>query len=457
MSGQVGIPVEFVAGLLSGALAVALIALAWRRLRPALARLRYLLAAGLATGFAIAAGVMYLAIAAHSGSAAGGAAAASAPGSPAAGPAAPPPAARSMELEVSALAARLARAGGTESDWTLLAQAYDFLGRPEDARRARAHIATAVATPVSQMSAATLAAAATASAAPAAAVALPGAATPSAPQQDGVSRGELERRVGSHPGDASAWLELAELCRTQHDYAGARAAYVKVAALRAMTAQSWADYADVLGSLAGGSLTAEAGTAIDSALRLDAGNPKALWLKASQAHEQHDDAAALVWWRRLRAVLPPGSPDAQIIDANISEAESLARGTPPPAATSGAAPGTAAAAQVSGTVSLDARFSSRVPPQATLFIYAKAADSPGPPLAVLRLAASGWPVSFHLDDSMAMLPSRRLSQFDKVIVEARISRSGQAAPASGDLYVTSAVVRPLAGESLALIINREIS
>ena len=64
---------------------------------------------------------------------------------------------------------------------------------------------------------------------------------------------------------------------------------------------------------------------------------------------------------------------------------------------------------------------------------------------------------FTLDDSMAMIPSRRLSQFDRVIVEARISRSGQATPSSGDLFTSSAVLSPRAGKPLALIINREIS
>ena len=90
-----------------------------------------------------------------------------------------------------------------------------------------------------------------------------------------------------------------------------------------MSAQSWADYADVLGSLAGGSLTGDAGRAIDSALALDGNNPKALWLKASQANEQHRYAEALGWWKKLRAVLPADSPDARMVDANIAEASSL--------------------------------------------------------------------------------------------------------------------------------------
>ena len=74
----------------------------------------------------------------------------------------------------------------------------------------------------------------------------------------------------------------------------------------------------------------------------------------------------------------------------------------------------------------------------------------------LRATVGTWPVSFRLDDSMAMMPSRRLSQFDRVVIEARISRSGQATPTTGDLYVTTDVLRPAAGTRLALVIDREI-
>ena len=108
---------------------------------------------------------------------------------------------------------------------------------------------------------------------------------------------------------------------------GARASLEKVVALKAMTAQSWADYADTLASLNGGSLGGAAGNAIDSALALDANNTKALWLKASQAHEQRRFGEALTWWKKLRALLPPDSSDARIIDSNIAEDTQLAGGS----------------------------------------------------------------------------------------------------------------------------------
>jgi len=360
-----------------------------------------------------------------------------------------------MDAEVAGLEARLARQGGTPADWSLLAQAYDFLGRPEDAKRARASAGTPGSGPaVWQMGAAALTAAAAAadrgpSATPSAAGMAPAA------QPAVASAADLERRVAANPRDAQSWQALAELHRGQRDWAGARAAYTKLVDLRAMSAQSWADYADVLGALAGGSLGGEAGHAIDNALTLDGANPKALWLKATQANEQRRFAESLAWWKKLRGVLPPDSADVRMVDANIAEASSLAARALPTGTVTATA-GTAANAEVSGTVSLDTRFAHSVQPDATLFIYAKAADSPGPPLAIVRATVGAWPVNFRLDDSKAMIPSRRLSQFDRVVIEARISRSGQATPAAGDLYVTSQVLRPAAGTRLALVINREI-
>ena len=67
------------------------------------------------------------------------------------------------------------------------------------------------------------------------------------------------------------------------------------------------------------------------------------------------------------------------------------------------------------------------PGRHTLYIR-EGGGLPRPPAGRAATVRGYWPVSFRLDDSMAMLPSRRLSQFQKVIVEARISRSGQARP-----------------------------
>jgi cytochrome c-type biogenesis protein CcmH len=456
----------FLSGALVG-VAASLVALPLWRGTLTLGRvsMRYALAGGFVAVFAGAAAVIYLAsgsrhsLTPHAADGTGSSAATgmSMPAAvPSAGTAAAGGAAKSMDAAVAGLEARLARQGGSDDDWKLLAKAYDVLGRPEDARRARAHTVSPGAG-LAPMSAGALVAAATA--AETAASSAPRTSATAAPAASGAaSRAELERRLKANPSDAGSWLALAELRRSQRDNAGARDALAKVVTLHGMTGQSWADYADVLASLNGGALTGAAGNAIDQAIALDPANPKALWLKASQAHDARHFTEALAWWRKLRDALPPDSPDIRAIDGNIAEDTSLAGLPAAGPATAAPAAGAAApaSAEISGTVSIDSRLAERVQRDATLFIYAKAADSPGPPLAVMRTTAATWPVSFRLDDSMAMLPSRRLSQFDKVIVEARISRSGQATPGSGDLYVTSPVLHPAAGTKLALVINREI-
>ena len=437
--------VWFIAGALLGAVATFIALPLWRAARASgAARRAYVLAGGCVAAFAAIALVIYFGI----GSPRAPAPQASVTMTPAGSGSAPGNSApQSMDAAIQGLEARLARNGGSDADWTLLAQAYEFQGRQEDARRARAHQPGPATASVTQMSVDSLLAAANS-----AAGGTPATASAIAPP---ASLAELQARLRSNPRDAESWLALAALHRAQHQDTEARAAFEKVIALHAMSAQAWADYADVLASLGGGSLDGAAGSAIDSALAADPANAKALWLKASQAHEQHRYAEALGWWRKLLAALPPDSPDARIINGNIAEDSQLA-GQPVAAAAAGTSAAGNSPVQVSGTVTIDNALAARVQQGATLFVYAKAADSPGPPLAVLRTNASGWPVNFKLDDSMAMLPSRRLSQFDKVVIEARVSRSGQATPSSGDLYVTSPVLRPLEGKKLTLVINREI-
>jgi hypothetical protein len=51
----------------------------------------------------------------------------------------PKPAASSMDSAVAALESRLAKGGGSAGDWELLAKSFEFLGRPADAVKARAH------------------------------------------------------------------------------------------------------------------------------------------------------------------------------------------------------------------------------------------------------------------------------------------------------------------------------
>jgi cytochrome c-type biogenesis protein CcmH len=85
---------------------------------------------------------------------------------------------------------------------------------------------------------------------------------------------------------------------------------------------------------------------------------------------------------------------------------------------------------VAVSVSPDVR--AKFSPGDTVFVYAKAAQGPPMPLAVQRLTLGALPAKVTLDDSMAMMAGMNLSAFPKVVVSARISRSGSAIAQSGD-------------------------
>jgi len=89
-----------------------------------------------------------------------------------------------------------------------------------------------------------------------------------------------------------------------------------------------------------------------------------------------------------------------------------------------------------------------------VFIFARAVDGPRFPLAVLRKQVKDLPVQFTLDDSMSMMANAKLSAFNKVVVGARISKSGSATPSAGDFEGVTETVQPGA-KNLVIKINSQ--
>jgi cytochrome c-type biogenesis protein CcmH len=176
------------------------------------------------------------------------------------------------------------------------------------------------------------------------------------------------------------------------------------------------------------------------ALERDPNNLTALAVAGSSAFGRGDYKAAMQYWERMLPQVQPGSEEASAIAANIEEARS--RAAPP--------------ATLRGTVRLAPKLKERISPDDTLFIFARAAEGPPMPLAVLRKRARDLPASFSLDDSMAMTPQMKLSSFPRVVVGARISKSGNATPQPGDLQGTTPVVANTARD-VSVVIDTEVA
>lgn len=94
---------------------------------------------------------------------------------------------------------------------------------------------------------------------------------------------------------------------------------------------------------------------------------------------------------------------------------------------------TLTARSIKVTVKLSPALAGKAAPGDTVFIFARAAQGPKMPLAIVRKQAKDLPVTVTLDDSMAMVPDMTMSSFPQLVVGARVSKSGDAISKSGDL------------------------
>ena len=266
----------------------------------------------------------------------------------------------------------------------------------------------------------------------------------------------LAQRLQNQPDDAEGWAMLGRSYRVLGRNLEAAQAYAKAERVVAADPRLLVDYAESLALAHGGSLQGKPAELVARALELDPGNPLALMLSGAVSFQREDYAGALRQWEKVQALLAPGSEEAQAVGESIAKARELAAAQPPAKAAAKAPAGkAAAAAKVAGTVRLAGELASKAAPTDTVFVFARAAGGPGAPLAVIRRQVKDLPLDFSLDDSMAMAPDRKLSGFPEVVVGARVSRSGDAIPRSGDLQGLSKPVK-VGASGVAVVIDTAV-
>lgn len=264
----------------------------------------------------------------------------------------------------------------------------------------------------------------------------------------------LAERLKQQPDDAEGWNMLARSYSAMNRFGEAAQAYAKLEKLLPGNADVLADYADTLAMAQNKTLLGEPEQLIERALKADPKHIKALALSGSGAFERADYARAVLQWQQILPLVKADSDIARSTEGSIAQARELmanragAAAVPAPTAAA-AAPGATA-----GSVELDPALRSQVADSDTVFIFARAAQGPRFPLAVLRKQVKDLPLRFALDDTMSMMPEAKLSAFPQVIVGARISKSGSADAQSGDLEGATEVVSPGA-QGLKIVINAQ--
>jgi cytochrome c-type biogenesis protein CcmH len=296
-----------------------------------------------------------------------------------------------------------------------------------------------------------------------------------ATQAEGEQVGDMVKTLAEHmqqaPDNPEGWALLGRSYFVMQHYEDAAKAYGEANARSPQPNADWlAGQGESLGFARDRDLQGVPAQLFERALGVDPDSGKALWYSGMAAAQAGDIAKARARWGKLLTEqdLPPAMREA--LQTHIKELDAAAAGPAMPGALAQTGPGPAqmgaqtdaqdGAAAPSGPamelrISLATGLAGKIPPGAVLFVFAKAEQGPPMPLAVQRLPGKLPPLTVKLDDSMAMAPGLRLSQFDRYVVTARLATGGAQAQ-SGDLEGVLHVRKDQLGQPLELLIDRVV-
>lgn len=256
----------------------------------------------------------------------------------------------------------------------------------------------------------------------------------------------LSARLQENPDDLDGWKMLGRSYFTMRNFPGAIAAFEKAVELDSgQDSQTLADLGEAVLYADQRALLGRAGELFESALAVQAANPKALFYGGMAAVERGNKELGADRWEALLATSPP--PNVQeILRQQIAEL----RGTAVEAA---AAPVSSAVVTVNvalGTSALAADL-----PNATVFVIARDPNQPSPPIAAVRRQLSELPAEIQIGDSDAMIPGRVPSGFAQLEILARVSLGGQPIAASGDWFGQQ-VIETSAVSSVDITIDQQV-
>ena len=269
----------------------------------------------------------------------------------------------------------------------------------------------------------------------------------------------LEAKLADNPNNLEGWMMLGRSYTAMGRYPRAVDAFEQAYHLsQGQNVEAIVGLGEALALTDEASLTGRAGKLFDTALSVAPNHPKALWYGSMAALRSGDLRRARDRLHLLMAQNPPeqlrGLLERQIQDLDQQLGEGGQSASPPAAASSEAAVGATRAIKVS--VSLSPELRQQVSKDTPLFVLARDPNAGGPPLAVKKLTSGALPVDIELTDRDAMIPSRSIATVPKVVVVARLSRSGAPQQQSGDLYGEAEYEFGKTAGPLTIIIDRTV-
>lgn len=293
----------------------------------------------------------------------------------------------------------------------------------------------------------------------------PAALDPAAREGQQASAAEIEKMVDAlaaklekDPGNLEGWAMLGRSYMVTGRFADAAKAFDKAGAAMEASPEMMLQVAELSAELNQGRVEGRGRELLQRVLKAEPQNPQALVLAGTDAFFRSNFADAVRHWETVLAMLPPESPDARNLAAGIEKAKSqlgAGKASVSPNTSPKAGAEATVGKAISGRVELAPALKARASPDDVVFIFARAAEGPRMPLAVVRTRVADLPRDFTLDDSMALSPDLKLSSAGSLRIEARVSKSGDAAAKPGDLRGESGPVQPGA-RKLGIVIDKVV-
>mgnify|MGYP000009483914 FL=1 len=276
----------------------------------------------------------------------------------------------------------------------------------------------------------------------------------------------LEERLKEHPDNADGWMMLARTSAAVKDWAKSSQAFEQVNRLVPDNADVLADWADVMAAAQQGDIEGRPKELIEKALAVDPQHWKALALMGTLCYNKGDYEGAVKYWSRMLAGVEQGSEEWRQIMENIEQARRAGGLPPDPSigsiepqsdASAAAQPAAASNAVITGEVDVSPEMKSKIRPDDTVFVYARPIEGSKMPVAFASYKGKDLPIKFRLDAQSQMgMGMKTLADVKEAYVEARVSRSGNFMPASGDLEGAADGKVAVGTQGVRVVINRTL-
>ena len=244
--------------------------------------------------------------------------------------------------------------------------------------------------------------------------------------------GQLAERLKSQPDDLEGWVLLGRSLLTTQRAGEASVAFEAATRLAPGNPDLLALYAEALAEAQGGRLEGKPAEIIRQIVDKNPRHKMGLWLAGLAAAQEGDPLNARENWGRLKKELTENSPEMKEIDSYLSQLE-------PETSSPGSSKEQVA---IRVRVSIESGLLKETSPDDVVFIFARLPEGPPMPLAVVRKTVRDLPADITLDDSLSMRPGFVISAQDRVILGARVSKSGDPIAKTGDLEGYSEEVQP---------------